>query len=107
MQFFNTTKAINFHNNTSQDITLEAWSEAKNGIASFKSTIVLPGEKLVVYSSVGEWNLSSAKEFDIGIFRADPCVSGDYSWLENDLFNCVYSENTENDIIGLMTFSEN
>ena len=107
MQLFKTTKAINFHNNASQSITLEAWSEAKNGIASFKSTIVLPGEKLVVYSSVGEWNLSSAKEFNIGIFRADPSASGDYSWLENDLYKCVYSENIENDIIGLMTFSEN
>ena len=107
MQFFNTTKAINFHNNTSQAITLEAWSEAINGIASFKSTTVLPGEKLVVYSSVGEWNLSSAKEFNIGIFRADPSASGDYSWLENHLYKCVYSENIENDIIGLMTFSEN
>jgi hypothetical protein len=107
MQFINTTKAINFHNNTSQAITLEAWSEAINGIASFKSTTVLPGEKLVVYSSVGEWNLSSAKEFNIGIFRADPSASGDYSWLENDLYKCVYSENIENDIIGLMTFSEN
>jgi len=107
MQFFKTTKAINFHNNASQAITLEAWSEAKNGIASLKPTTVLPGEKLVVYSSVGEWHLSSAKEFDIGIFRADPCASGDYSWLENDLFKCVYSENTENNIIGLITFSEN
>ena len=107
MQFFNTTKAINFHNNASQAITLEAWSEAKNGIVSFKSTIVLPGEKLVVYSSVGEWNLSSAKEFNIGIFRANPSASGDYSWLENHLYKCVYSENIENDIIGLMTFSEN
>ena len=107
MQLFKTTKSINFHNNTSQAITLEAWSEAINGIASFKSTIVLPGEKLVVYSSVGEWNLSSAKEFNIGIFRADPSASGDYSWLENDLYKCVYSENIENDIIGLMTFSEN
>jgi hypothetical protein len=100
-------KAINFYNNTSQVITLEAWSEAINGIASFKSTIVLPGEKNVVYSSVGEWNLSSSKEFNIGIFRADPSASGDYSWLENDLYKCVYSENIENDIIGLMTFSEN
>jgi hypothetical protein len=107
MTLFKTTKSINFHNNTSQDITLEAWSEAINGIASFKSTTVLPGEKLVVYSSVGEWNLSSAKEFNIGIFRADPSASGDYSWLENDLYKCVYSENIENDIIGLMTFSEN
>ena len=107
MQLFKTTKSINFHNNTSQAITLEAWSEAINGIASFKSTTVLPGEKLVVYSSVGEWNLSSAKEFNIGIFRADPSASGDYSWLENDLYKCVYSENIENDIIGLMTFSEN
>ena len=107
MQLFKTTKSINFHNNTSQAITLEAWSEAINGIASFKSTTVLPGEKLVVYSSVGEWNLSSAKEFNIGIFRADPSASGDYSWLENHLYKCVYSENIENDIIGLMTFSEN
>ena len=107
MTLFKTTKSINFHNNTSQDITLESWSEAINGIASFKSTTVLPGEKLVVYSSVGEWHLSTVKEFNIGIFRADPCASGDYSWLENDLFNCVYSENTENNIIGLITFSEN
>ena len=37
MQLFKTTKSINFHNNTTQAITLEAWSEAKNGIASFKS----------------------------------------------------------------------
>lgn len=97
---------INFHNNTSQSITLEAWSEVKNGITSLKSTFVLPGEKLFVYSSVGEWIINDNEFYRIGKFRSQPCASGNYSWINQNEYECIYSETNENDIIGLMTFSE-
>ena len=106
MSLFNTAKYINFHNNSSQDIIIEAWKEITNGLSSFESKNIGAGEKTIIYSSVGEWIINDNEFYRIGKFRADHCASGYYSWIENDLYNCVYSENIENDIIGLMTFSE-
>jgi hypothetical protein len=106
MSLFNTAKYINFHNNSSQDIIIEAWKEITNGLSSFESKIIGAGEKTIIYSSVGEWIINDNEFYRIGKFRSESCASGSYSWIEQDEYECIYSETNENDIIGLMTFSE-
>jgi len=108
MSIFKTTKLINFHNNTSEVIIIEAWTDVMPGLSSFKSKTVSPGKKLAIYSSVGEWHISNNSYRDIGKFRSDPCASGNYSWLENEDYKCVYTKTSgnENDIIGLISFSK-
>ena len=59
MSLFKNTKYINFHNNTSEDIIIEAWKEISYSLSSFESIIIGPGEKLVIYSSVGEWIINN------------------------------------------------
>ena len=108
MSIFKTTKLINFHNNTSEVIILETWTDVMPGLSSFKSKTISPGEKLAIYSSVGEWYISDNSYCNIGKFRSDPCASGEYSWLENEDYKCIYNKTkgTENDINGLITFSK-
>ena len=106
MSLFKTTKYINFHNNTSRDIIIEAWKEITNGLSSFESKNIGAGEKTIIYSSVGEWIINDNQFCWIGKFRSDPCASGNYSWVNQYDYECIYSETNENDIIGLMTFSE-
>lgn len=91
---------------------------------SSKCVRVSPEETVLVNSCVGEWHLHSMlgredrKIWDtldncryknistIGKFRSNPCASGNYSWIDYDaIFDCVYSENSENVITGLITFS--
>ncbi len=103
MSLLKTTKFINFHNKTSISVMIETWVDYSSQL---QISLVNPGEKLHLYSSVGEWHLSKNNYDTIGKFRSNPCASGNYYWIEDDLFNCVYSENAENDIIGLMTFYE-
>jgi hypothetical protein len=107
MSLFKNTKYINFHNNTSEDIIIEAWKEISCSLSSFDSKIIGPGEKHIIYSSVGEWIINNKKFYRIGKFRSDPCASGNYFWLDEDGYECVYTESNKNDIIGLMTFSKN
>ena len=40
MSIFKTTKLINFHNNTSEVIIIEAWTDVMPGLSSFKSKIL-------------------------------------------------------------------
>jgi hypothetical protein len=103
-----TTKFINFHNNTSEIIILETWIKVSSGLSSFKSKTISPGEKLGIYSSVGEWYIYNNTYRSIGKIRSDPCASGNYSWLANDDYTCVYTKTSgnENGIIGLITLSK-
>jgi hypothetical protein len=107
MSLKKTIKYINFHNNTNQCVILETWIEVMDGLSSFKSKTISPGEKLIIHSSVGEWFINDDKYCYIGKFTANPSFSGNYSWIENEnVIQCVYSETNENDIIGLITFSK-
>ena len=106
MPFGKPNKYIHFHNNTSKRIILESWIEVLDGLSSFTSKSVNPGMKLVLYSSVGEWTISDDTFCYIGKFRSEPGASGNYSWLSENDYECIYSETNENDIIGLITFSK-
>lgn len=106
MPFDKPNKYIHFHNNTDQRIILESWIEVFDGLSSFTSKSVNAGMKLVLYSSVGEWTISDDTFCYIGKFRSDPGASGNYSWLDDDKFECIYTQSIENGIIGLITFSK-
>ncbi|NDA89751.1 MAG: hypothetical protein EBY20_02415 [Alphaproteobacteria bacterium] len=122
---FKTTKYVNFHNSSELPIMVDSWIDGSNSLRCLR---VGPQEKLVIHSSVGEWHVNSmlVDEADykpwregalkwyvnLGKFRSDPCVSGDYAWMEwEDIFDCVYSEcaptfdpRTKEPIVGLVTF---
>ena len=117
----NYIKFIHFHNDTDLPIMVDSWVD---GSDTLKCLRVGPREKLVLHSSVGEWHLNAMLNTEdrklwnshptlkncvlIGKFRSDPCMSGNYSWLEYDgLYDCVYSELEIpiDNVKGVMTFS--
>jgi hypothetical protein len=120
--FDKTTKYINFHNNTDMPIRVSAWVEGSNKL---QTVTIKAEEKCLLHSSVGEWHLDAMFDDDedwerwvkkglknhavIGKFRSNPCIRGEYSWLEHDnVFNCVYSKTPftdKNSVNGLMTFT--
>ena len=102
------TKYIFFHNDMDVPIVIDSWVDQSNKLESLK---VLPHEKLILHSSVGEWHMHAMfeDEYDsklwkekglseyviIGKFRSTPCIQGDYSWVENsNVFECVYEDKT-------------
>ena len=112
------TKYIYFYNDT--DLPIELHSLMKNVIRGIR---IPPKSHVLAYSSVGEWYLQTMFHSDedcqewkirglhkymgtqIGKFRSDPCILGNYAWMEwDDIFECVYSYNTTNEIEGQMTF---
>ena len=113
-------KYIHFHNNTDLPICIDSWVDYSDCLSKMDQFRIEPREKRVMYSSVGEWHLNcmfnSCEDrqiwedngfsgcINIGKFRSNPCVSGDYSWMEDDLFECVYSE-LQNPVKGVITFS--
>ena len=119
---FETTKFILFHNDTDVPIMIDTWVDTSIALQCLK---VLPREKLVINSSVGEWHLNGMlygedrniwndkglqKYTLVGKFRSDPCAYGNYSWMEyvDNVFKCEYSKlNNYEDkrVKGLMTFS--
>jgi hypothetical protein len=109
---------IHFINSTDVPVMVEGWVEN-----SLERVRVAPREKKIVFSSTGEWYLNAMlnredrKLWDenekikhvilIGKFRYNQCMSGNYSWLEQDgLFDCIYSEleQPEDGVKGVMTF---
>lgn len=117
-------KYIYFHNNTDLPIMIDSWIDGSNKLQHMK---INPNEKKIIHSSVGEWHLNTMFEsmndriiweekgfnltryITIGKFRSNRSASGNYSWLEDDLFECIYMENNHdnnNEIKGLITFSQ-
>jgi hypothetical protein len=109
---------ITFHNNTDVPIMIDSW---KDNSPSLHSHVVKTKDKVFIHSSVDEWHLHSmfpnaddrkkwvergwGKELYIGKFRSEPCIQGQYSWLESDkIFECIYSEESDKTI--LVTLSE-
>lgn len=66
---------IHFHNNTDLPIMLDSWIEK-----------------------------GFEKYTNIGQFRSSPCASGNYSWLDYGIFECIFSD-TESLECGLISFS--
>ena len=114
-------KYITFKNASPLTVIIESFVD--DSISS-KCVKVGPEETVLVTSCVGEWHLHSMigredrKLWDtldngryknittIGKFRSNPCASGNYSWIDYDvIFDCLYSEISENIIKGLITFS--
>jgi len=111
---FKITKYIYFHNNTDLPIMVDSFVD--NSIFSV-SIKVNPREKLILYSNVGEWHMHSMFEsiedrqiwgenglgncVIVGKFRSDPCASGNYSWLEDNRFECVYETLENKGVISL------
>jgi len=108
-------KYMTFYNNTDLPVLLSSWKDRSSILSEER---IGPQEKKVIHSSVGEWHLSSMFErggdreawknaglenhLIIGKFRSQPCISGNYSWMEYDKpFDCIYSES---DLGGLITF---
>lgn len=116
-------KYIHFHNDTDLPIMVDSWIDNLSYLQYLK---INPGEKIILHSSLGEWQINSmfeifedrkiwidkglGKHTIIGKFRSYPCASGNYSWLENDdEFQCIYKEvNNEEkkNIKGFVTFSQ-
>ena len=95
-----TTKYILFHNDTDVPIVADSWMDGSNILQYIK---IEPRQKLVIHSSVGEWHLNGMlygedkklwddkglrKHILVGKFWSDPCASGNYSWMEHDVFKC-------------------
>jgi hypothetical protein len=111
-------KYIQFYNNTDLPIMLDSWIDGSNRLHTIK---INQREKRIIHSSVGEWHIHSMFEHsseerqiwrekgfekytNIGQFRSSPCASGNYSWLDYDIFECTFSE-TESFENGLISFS--
>jgi hypothetical protein len=118
----NQKKYMHFHNETDLPIMVNSWVD---GSYTMQCLRVGPRDKLIVHSSVGEWQLNAmfsnrddikiwsdnAKMKNVilvGKFSSNPCAVGNYSWLEYEgIYDCVYSklEDPLEKIKGLMTFS--
>ena len=120
-----TIKYIHFHNNTDLPIMINTWIDGSNKLQYIK---INPREKRILHSSVGEWHLNTmfesledriiwedkgfnlARYITIGKFRSNRSASGNYSWLEDNIFECTYTDThttdkTNEKIKGLITFS--
>lgn len=110
-------KYIYFHNNTDLPLQICRWTTGSN---TLKSTRIGPNKKHLLHSSLGEWHMDSMfgddadcelwkaagleKHSIIGKFRSEPCIQGNYSWMEYyEPFDCIYSE-TYGEVKGLITF---
>ena len=120
------TKYIHFNNDTDLPVLIDAWISNDHGtMSTLVTTRIAPFESKLLYSSVGEWHMNAMfyddtdkavwKErgllqthFDIGKFRSDPCIMGNYSWMEYKHFICQYADfknENEPQVKGQMTFS--
>jgi hypothetical protein len=101
---------MKFHNNTNLPIIVSSWIKEMNGISVYKDIIILPYEKIDIYSNVGEYIVSSQfydiknnniwKNENLPIdtilakFRNKCCVFGNFTcnFIENH-FILDYEEN--------------
>jgi hypothetical protein len=120
------TKYIRFNNGTDLPVLIDAWISNDHGtMSTLVTTRISPFESKLLYSSVGEWHMNALfdddndnalwKErgllkyyTDIGKFRSDLSVMGEYSSMEYKHFICNYADfQNENEplVKGQMTFS--
>ena len=110
-------ECIHFHNATPFPIMIDTWINTT--LESFK---VPPHHLILLKSSVGEWHMNTMfpnrkdrelwdqyKDLQhfthIGKFRNKPCIQGKYAWMEyEEPFHCIYSEFSESQVKGLITF---
>lgn len=100
-----------FINETDLPIMVGSFMSVQNveGLNKFKEELVESGKKITITSSTGEWFISNHfneqiyknmwvekglyKIYCSGKFRDQPCIRGEYSWMDTDLFNVIYEKN--------------
>ena len=109
--FYTIKKSILFVNKTNLPILVEGWYNISEGLSELKSVCIDSYEEKIIYSTTGEWFINTYfydleiinkwKENNlkigesIGKFTTNPSYFGEYSWLNNNLFDILY----ENDKI--------
>ena len=97
-------KTIEFFNSTIFPLSIDEWRGN-----TILTRYVNPNETCVLFSETGEWYVhktfyseyKQANEFwkkmgygniypYLGKFRSEPCISGNYSWMDYDKFDAVY-----------------
>jgi hypothetical protein len=92
--------SITFFNNTNIPVSLETWQRKCRGLSVYNDICVKNGGSITMESVTGEWFITTyvyGKEIqeqfktaghqlgmEIGKFRDNPCIRGDYSWLDDD-----------------------
>ena len=118
---FTIIKFIHFHNDTDLPMIIDSWVDGSDTLQGIR---IAPRERKIIHSSVGEWHIHAMLNKEdrkiwnqnedikdvvlIGKFRSTCCLSGNYSWLEQDgLFECKFSEleTPIENVKGVMTFS--
>jgi hypothetical protein len=95
-----------FINETDLPIQVDGLIQVMVGLNKLDSVLVLPNETCKIRSITGEWFLNTyfneknhknmwiAKKmhqiYEIGKFHNSPCIMGNYSWLETDIFEVTY-----------------
>jgi hypothetical protein len=103
------THIAKFMNETDLPIMVGAFLQVTEGLNRLEEILVMPNEETIIYSLTGEWFLSNHfdeqeykdiwinkglnKIYDIGKFRIQPCISGQYSWMDTDIFNVTFENN--------------
>ena len=94
-----------FINKSGLPVNLETWKTKCFGMEQMENRLVLPGKKVVLASSTGEWYLNTYLDYEmcdqwtkaglrtgdrVGKFRDRPCAFGDYSWMDEEKFDIIY-----------------
>lgn len=100
---------INFINESGLPVLVESWLRNKLGSSSLQAQCVMPNQTVKLESTTGEWYLNCMFTDDtlrsewtkqnhqmltLGKFRSEPCMSGNYSWMECKEFNAIYKDGT-------------
>lgn len=110
-------KYVYFENKTDLPLQISSWIDGSHEMETIR---IGPKESTIVHSSVGEWHMDSMfnNEKDrkrwidkgledhliIGKFHSQPCILGNYAWMEYDEpFYCVFTQN-EGEPKGRITF---
>ena len=100
-------KYIYFENKTDLPLQISCWVDGSNKLEMMR---LGPKESTILHSSVGEWHIDSMftcpkdrklwtdkglkNHLIIGKIRSQPCIQGNYAWMEYDQpFGCIYTKN--------------
>ena len=102
-------KTAPFINETDLPIEVSGLIQVLPGLNKLDSIVVMPNEKCTIRSITGEWFLTThfneskyrvmwaekkmETMYTIGKFRNEPCIRGDYSWMDTDIFTVTYTDN--------------
>lgn len=120
-------ESVIFENQTDLPIILETWKPISSGLSSTFDTIIESKEIKTIISSTGEWklhimfsdkesiskwdlyyktkNLNSSKYIDpyLGKFRNNPCLMGNYAWLDTNNFEITFDKSQNKVIFNMIS----